>query len=128
MSEPIDVLSWIERAEEDYQLAQIALRRKRPLTNGACFHAQQCAEKYLKAILVSRDVTFARAHDLVLLHQQCEQAGVFVGIELRQLSLLSDYAVRVRYPGSDPLLEEAREAVKIAGAVRRFARKFLGVK
>ena len=40
---------------------------------------------------------------------------------------LSDYAVRVRYPGDDPTPDEAREALTIAKAVRRFARKFLNV-
>jgi HEPN domain-containing protein len=53
MTTPADPLSWIKVAEEDFKLAQVALRRKTPLTYGACFHAQQCAEKYLKAALVS---------------------------------------------------------------------------
>ncbi len=52
MSDPTDPLAWVDRAEEDYLLARFALRRKKPLTYGACFHAQQCAEKYLKAILI----------------------------------------------------------------------------
>jgi len=51
-----------------------------------------------------------------------------VAIEAKQLSTLSDYAVRVRYPGDDPTPDEAREAVEIAKAVRRFVRTFLGVK
>jgi HEPN domain-containing protein len=44
MSENTDVQAWIARAEEDYVLARSALRRKKPLTYGATFHAQQCAE------------------------------------------------------------------------------------
>ncbi len=67
-------------------------------------------------------------HDLLLLSHQCEKAGVFLGIEDQQLNTLSDYAVRVRYPGDDPTPEEAREAAEIARAVRRFARKLLGIK
>ncbi len=128
MSGVNDPLSWVARAEEDYLMARSALRRKRPLTYSACFHAQQCAEKYLKAILVSKGVAFAKVHDLLLLTQQCEKAGVFVTIEPKLLSILSDYAVRVRYPGDDPTPDDAREAVEIAKAVRRFARKFLGIK
>ena len=53
MSDPTDPLAWVHRAEEDYLLARSALRRKVPLTYGTTFHAQQCAEKYLKALLVS---------------------------------------------------------------------------
>jgi hypothetical protein len=47
---------------------------------------------------------------------------------LDQLSLLSSYAVRVRYPGDDPTVDEAQEALKIAKTMRRFRRKFLGIK
>jgi len=128
MSDINDPLSWVERAEEDYLMARSALRRRKPFTYSACFHAQQCAEKYLKAILVSKGMAFAKVHDLLLLSSQCEKAGVLVAIEAKQLSTLSDYAVRVRYPGDDPTPDEAREAVEIAKAVRRFVRTFLGVK
>ncbi|HEY64907.1 MAG TPA: HEPN domain-containing protein [Caldilineae bacterium] len=78
MSDINDPLAWVKRAEEDYLMARSALRRKTPLTYSAGFHAQQCAEKYLKAILVSRGVVFPKTHDLLLLSQQCEQAGVAV--------------------------------------------------
>jgi len=128
MSDINDPLSWVKRAEEDYLMARSALRRRKPFTYSACFHAQQCAEKYLKAILVSKGMAFAKVHDLLLLSGQCEKAGVLVAIEAKQLSTLSDYAVRVRYPGDDPTPDEAREAVEIAKAVRRFVRTFLGVK
>lgn len=52
MTEINDPLAWVARAEEDFALARSAWRRKQPLTYGACFHAQQCAEKYMKALLV----------------------------------------------------------------------------
>jgi HEPN domain-containing protein len=48
MSDVNDPLSWVTRAEEDYDVARTSLRRKKPYTHTACFHAQQCAEKYLK--------------------------------------------------------------------------------
>ena len=41
---------WIEKAEGDFTTAGRELRaRKNPNYEAACFHAQQCAEKYLKA-------------------------------------------------------------------------------
>ena len=58
MSAPTEVLGWVARAEEDFTLARSALRRKRPLIYGATFHAQQCVEKYLKALLVARGWSF----------------------------------------------------------------------
>lgn len=128
MSDPGDPYAWIKYAEEDFQVARSVLRRRIPLTYSACFHAQQCAEKYFKAILISRGVDFPKAHDLLLLSMLCEKAGIFIGIEAKQLHVLSDYAVRVRYPGDEPSLEEASEAVEIAKSVRRIGRKLLGVK
>ena len=31
------------------------------------YHCQQCVEKYLKALLIHRNVDFPRTHDLVVL-------------------------------------------------------------
>ena len=53
MNEINDPHAGVKKAEEDFALARSALRRKKPLISGACFHAQQCAEKYMKALLVS---------------------------------------------------------------------------
>ena len=122
MSEPTDHQAWVARAEEDYLLSRSALRRKVPLLYGATFHAQQCAEKYLKALLVAYGHAFPRTHDLAALHDLCIQANLHVPIEADQLERLNAYAVQVRYPGDDPTLDEAREAVEIAQAVRRWAR------
>ena len=60
MSEINDPLAWVKKAEEDFILARSVLRRKKPLITGACFHAQQCAEKYMKALLVSKGAQRSR--------------------------------------------------------------------
>jgi HEPN domain-containing protein len=125
MSAPTDPQAWVERAEEDFLLARSALRRKTPLLYGATFHAQQCAEKYLKALLVLHHQSFPRTHDLVALHDLCTRAGLSVPVDPDQLGRLTAYAVQVRYPGEDPAPDEAREAFEIAQAVRRWARAVL---
>ncbi len=125
MSDPSKPAAWIERAEEDYLMARSALRRKRPLAYSACFHAQQCAEKYLKALLVAKGSAFPKTHDLLMLRDLIEKAGVMVPVEGKQLQILSDYAVWTRYPGEDPTVEDAREAMEIAKSVRQFARRRL---
>jgi HEPN domain-containing protein len=99
-----------------------------PLTHSACFHAQQCAEKYLKAMLVAREHPFSKVHDLLVLSNECAQVGIFLPVSEDHLSSLSYYAVRVRYPGEDPTPAEARETLEIAKAVRRFARRLLGLR
>jgi HEPN domain-containing protein len=66
MSSPTDPQSWIDKAEEDYKIAQLTLRRKQPLTYGATYHAQQCGEKYLKAL--SMETTRSRYFSFILKH------------------------------------------------------------
>lgn len=127
MSAATDPLAWIARVEEDYLLARSALRRKVPLTYGACFHAQQCAEKYLKAILVRHAQVFPKTYDLQVLHDLCAQSGLHLGLDPDNLDILSSYAVRVRYPGDDPIVEQAHLAVDIAKSVRRVARGFMRI-
>ena len=125
MSAPPEFLGWVTRAEEDFTLARSALRRKRPLLYGETFHAQQCVEKDLKALLVTRGLTFPRTHDLTALSDLCLQGGIIIPVEQDALDRLAAYAVQVRYPGEDPALDEAREALQVAQVVRRFVRKFL---
>ena len=128
MSEADEALEWVKYAEEDLIMAKSALRRSKPLTIGSCFHSQQCAEKYFKAILVAQDVEFPKTHDLLILNTLCTNAGIFTGFTKEDLGRLSGYAVHTRYPGNQPALDEAKEALEITMTVRKFARKFLGLR
>lgn len=125
MSEVTDPLAWITRAEEDYALARSALRRKSPLTYGACFHAQQCAEKYLKAVLVARGQRFPKTHDLGALTDLCIRVGVMLTVNEDRLDTLSSYAVEARYPGQAPSPDVARQALETAKLVRSLVRRLL---
>lgn len=109
MSEINNPFAWAEKAEEDFILARSALRRKKPLIAGVCFHAQQCAEKYMKALLVSKKAGFRMSHDLLLLNNLCSSAGIFLEIDSKLLNTLTDFAVRTRYPGEEPTLNDAKE-------------------
>jgi hypothetical protein len=62
------------------------------------------------------------------LNNLCANAGILVDVHPKQLNALSDYAVRARYPGNEPSLADARDAIEIAQAVRKFARRFLNIK
>lgn len=128
MNAPGDVAPWVAKAEEDFVIAESCLRRKKPLTYGACFHAQQCAEKYLKAALVASGSAFPKTHDLIMLSEMCSRAGVSIGMDAKRLHLLADAGVRVRYPGEDPTLVEAQRALEVAKAVRRSVRRWLAVR
>lgn len=115
------------KSREDFALARSALRRKKPLITGACFHAQQCAEKYINALLVSKDAEFPKTHDLLMLNNLCSDIGILLEVDPMLLNHLADYAVRTRYPGEEPTLKDAKEAMEITKIIRTFARKFLSV-
>ena len=128
MTEIGELKSWITYAEEDYRAAKALSNLKKPLLSAVCFHAQQCAEKYLKALLILKDVDFPKTHDLSTLNTLCTQNGILTGFDLHQLADLTKFAVQARYPGSQPTSEEAEEMLEIVKTVRRFARLFLGLK
>jgi HEPN domain-containing protein len=67
MTEISELKSWSAHAEDDFGSAKTLLRIKKPYVSAVCFHAQQCAEKYLKALLVLKDVDFPKTHDLLTL-------------------------------------------------------------
>lgn len=59
---------WVDKAEGDFATAQRELRaRNFPNYDAACFHAQQCIEKYLKARLQKENIRFSKTHDLSVL-------------------------------------------------------------
>jgi HEPN domain-containing protein len=61
-------LEWIDKAEGDWTSAQREYRaRQRPNYDAACFHAQQWAEKYLKAKLEEAGIAFSQTHNLISL-------------------------------------------------------------
>jgi hypothetical protein len=104
-------LEWIAKAEEDFQVAQREGRaRKNPSHNAACFHAQQCAEKYLKARL-----------QLVL---PLEPLWSALDSALNSLTI---YGVNFRYPGANASKADARQALKDCMVVRREVRLSLGL-
>ena len=128
MTDINELKSWIAQSEEDFTAAKTLFRHRKPLLSGACFHAQQSAEKYLKALLIFKDKDFPKTHDLPALNTMRNKAGIITGLDLQQLVDLTEYAVRRGYPGNQPTQVEAKDAIQTAETVRRFARSFLGLK
>jgi len=110
---------WLSKAGIDLRAAEHDRTAAPPITGDMVFHAQQVAEKALKAFLSWHDVPFRKTHNLVELGEQC--AGIEASIEplLRKAAVLTEYAWRFRYPGeaAEPEMAEADEAVSLARAV-----------
>ncbi|MBI5428628.1 MAG: HEPN domain-containing protein [Nitrospinae bacterium] len=117
---------WIEKAEHDLRNAEhtLTLENDCPFDT-ACFHAQQCAEKYLKALLVFHEVDFPKTHDLILLENLA--MAFSPGLKGIQLHVLNRYSMEARYPGDwEPITRaEAEKAIVIAKKVRDAARSVL---
>jgi len=118
---------WVAKAEHDLRNAEYVLGMPRGCpTDTVCFHCQQAAEKYLKALLISRGIDFPRTHDLVLLRGRAEETGELT-LRLEELQPLNRYSVEARYPGDwEPIeLHEATEALAMARGVRDAVRALL---
>lgn len=111
------VIEWIRKAEEDYSVVTGLLRRKRLPANVICFHCQQTAEKLLKALLQRKGIRFGRVHDLEALFRLLGKSGSWELLK-DDMKLLSDYAVKYRYPGQDATSRQARDAGKATRRVR----------
>lgn len=119
MSKP-DVAGWIAKADSDRLNIENNLRGNRIPWDTVCYHAQQIAEKMLKACLVSRAMTPPRTHDLIRLLRECRDAGVDLSELADDCSLLLQHAALSRYPGSFHYTEQlGREAVEASERVHR---------
>jgi HEPN domain-containing protein len=102
--------------------------RKFPNYDAVCFHTQQCAEKYLKAVLQEKGERIPKIHFLLELLAMILQFDGSYEFLKADLEILEDYSVRFRYPGHFAEKAEAQAAYAAAGAVRKFARQELGLK
>ena len=115
---------WIDKAEGDWATLLREYRaRKNPNFDAACFHAQQCAEKYLKARLQEAGVPFAKTHHLLqLLNSILAVEPNWTNLQTGS-AFLTIFAVKYRYPGSASNKSEVREAVKHCRLIRKTVRQ-----
>ena len=103
---------WIDKAEGDYHTALREYRaRKEPNYDAVCFHAQQCIEKYMKALLIANKMPYHRIHDLEVLLDSCLRVDPILDTIRSETQLLTQYAVNFRYPGESADKAEAAQAV-----------------
>ena len=122
-------VEWVAKAEGDFATAGRELRaRKSPNYDAVCFHCQQCAEKYLKAILQENSKHIPKIHNLIELMLLCEEIDSSFEILRADLVTMERYAVRGRYPGEVAEKDEAQSAFAAVGTVRDFVRQKLGLK
>ena len=111
---------WLNNARSDLAIAGITLPPG-GLYEQLCFHAQQAAEKSIKAVLLKLGIEYPFTHNLQalidILPPELAWASVVDAVDL------NPYAVSTRYPGEiEPVTEdEYRDALRIAEAVFEWA-------
>jgi HEPN domain-containing protein len=67
---------WVGKAEGDFHSCLREVRaRRHPNPDSACFHSQQCAEKYLQARLQEAGLAFPKTHDLPTCSTACSPSS-----------------------------------------------------
>lgn len=119
---------WIRKAESDFQAAlTLGRRRKTSFHDQVCFHYQQSAEKYLKALLEETNVRSPKTHDLDRLMSLLLPQNPSLTPLRPMLLRLSGYAVEFRYPGHEATAQDVSSARSDARSVRKVMRLLLGI-
>lgn len=121
-------LEWIAKAEGDYAIVERESRvRKRRNNDAICFHAQQCAEKYLKARLAEAKIAFPKIHDLTVLLDMTRKLEPMWEAHRKDLAFLTDFAVTFRYPGESADKKTAMEARNMCKSFRKTVRTSMNI-
>ena len=111
--------TWLIFASEDLQMAELAIANN--IYNQVCFHAQQCSEKAIKALLMAQGKTPPRSHrlsDLVNLLNPNPLVAIALDIQL-----LDRFYLPTRYPDALPSSDafadpnDAQEALAVSRQV-----------
>jgi len=118
---------WIRKAEDDFHAAGVLAARRDIFHDQVCFHCQQSAEKYLKALLEEQGLSITKTHDLEDLLVALLPHYLTLGRCRRGLRFLTGFAVDPRYPLLRTTRRQAASALRWAGKVRDACRAFLGL-
>lgn len=108
---------WYSYANKDLQAAE---KLYKDINHITCFHCQQAAEKYIKGLLVYKQIDFKKSHHLSYLLDLLDLEipdDILLAAEY-----LNEYAVETRYPGdfSEISNDEAAKAIEYAKAIKNF--------
>lgn len=114
------VQQWLAKADNDLETAKFLFASGRPFFSAICFHSQQAAEKYCKALLTWHQIEFPKTHDLDLLLSLIPSTDSALAASLAEVGALNPYGVEIRYPADvlETTGEDAEEAIRLADKVQ----------
>lgn len=121
MKLPKDCLIFLKKAEQDETLL-ISIQDNPEISDSIFgFHAQQAAEKLIKAILVKKGIPFPKTHDLSMLLDLLKRGKITPPFSEDDLEWLTPYATIFRY---DDLSEETldrKKAIALISSIKKWA-------
>jgi HEPN domain-containing protein len=119
---PDDAREWLRAARGDLALAGV--NAPNIPWELLCFHAQQAAEKAMKAVLLHRKTRFPHVHDLSALLDLLSQSGGRLPSNADDVARLTAFAVLTRYPFVGEIAEQDyRNALAVAERVVEWAQQ-----
>lgn len=119
--------SWITKADEDIDAADLCLAAGERTTNIAAFHTQQAAEKLLKALIAMAGIEPPRVHDLAELTDLAASTTPDVRKLAERIEVITSWAILTRYPSHGdtppPPIGEIADALALTKQLRLFVAK-----
>ena len=113
------VQGWLRKAAGDLQAAERLLGLQQDDHFTSAFHAQQAAEKFLKAFLVRHQIPFPKTHDIQDLLKLAARVDATLERELSSAAMVTPFGVEFRYPGDETAdRDTAQQALDEANRVQ----------
>jgi HEPN domain-containing protein len=112
------IQEWLRKADEDLAFAESIIEDS-PFYAQICFHFQQSAEKYLKAVVVADELEFQKIHDLAALLKSCLKRRPELSGLMPDCKLLSRFYIDTRYPVHWPADYSKDKALQAQAAAER---------
>lgn len=116
---------WVAIAEADFETAEWVLERPTPLPRSVGFSAQQCVEKYLKAMLEEFGRPVPRTHDLgTLLDLAADLLPALIPYR-SAIEAIVPFAGVLRYSYDESLFPDIEDDAERAAATMRRVRSIV---
>ena len=118
---------WVRKAETDWKVAHKLAVETPPPRDVVCFHSQQAAEKYLKALLQENGLVVPRTHELADIVDLLLPTFASLARLRRRAGAMTRYAVDYRYPGEMASKRQMEAALRHVDQIRLECRNKLNL-
>jgi HEPN domain-containing protein len=111
----------VAKAQDDENLIAEVIESEQVTDEIIGFHAQQAAEKLLKALLMAREIQYRKTHDLRELIDLLFEHAIILPESLMEIRTLSPFAVDFRYdylPSEEEVQFDRRNALEMVRQLR----------